>query len=385
MRVSAGGARTWIVMYRYNGVKRRMKLGNYPPKNLADARDDARKALHKAGEGLDPAAERKKLTVKVETVEELATLYVEQYARRRKRSWKKDEQILMREVIPLIGRKRVVDVVRQDIRDVLQPIIDRQAPIRANHTLEIVRKMYNWAIDERDLAIANPAARIKKPGEIKHRRRYLKPDELRNFWRALDPALLGRRGVVSFKLLALTAQREMEVLRMRWGDIDWDEKTWTIPADHAKNELEHVVPLTPLAFSLLLALYAEKDRDPVYVFGSPVRPREHVRRVFVEKRINKVRKAAAIYDMTPHDLRRTVTTYFGKLNVPQSIKKKILNHARQKRADVTDIYDRYEYVSEKRDALLKWEELLLNIVNDPNHSSASAGKGVIEARDLNRS
>jgi integrase len=42
MRVSSGGTRTWVVMYRYNGIKRRMKIGIYPTKSLADARDDAR-------------------------------------------------------------------------------------------------------------------------------------------------------------------------------------------------------------------------------------------------------------------------------------------------------------------------------------------------------
>jgi integrase len=364
MRVSAGGTRTWVVMYRYNGVKRRMKLGNHPLKELADARGEAREALRKAEKGLDPATEKKKLTARAETVAELAGLYIEQYAKPKKRSWKKDEQILNREVLPLIGRKRVADVVRQDIRDVLRPILARGAPIRANHTLEVVRRMYNWAIDARDMPIANPASRIEKPAEAQNRDRYLKPGELREFWRALDPVTLGDRGVAAFKLLTLTAQREMEVLRMRWADIDWEEKFWTVPADHAKNQLEHVVPLVPSATALLTAIDRESERDPIYVFGSPVKRREHVRRVFIEKRIKKVRKATGIQDITVHDLRRTVTTFFGKLNVPQAIKKKILNHAKRKRADVTDIYDRFEYLDEKRDALLKWEKLLLEMVQE---------------------
>ena len=362
MRVSARGTRTWMVMYRYNGVKRRMKIGNHPLKNLAEARDEARDAFRKAEKGLDPATEKKKLTARAETVAELAKLYVEQYARPKKRSWKKDEQILNREVLPLIGRRRLVDVVRQDVRDVLRPIMGRDAPIRANHTLGVIRKMYNWAIDERDMPIANPAARIEEPGEVQNRHRYLKPGELREFWGVLDSALLGARGVAAFKLLTLTAQREMEVLRMRWADIDWEEKLWTVPADHAKNELDHVVPLVPSATALLRSLNSGPAHDPVYVFGSPVTPREHVRRVFIEKRIKKVRKAIGIHDITIHDLRRTVTTYFGKLNVTQQIKKKILNHTKRKKSDVTDIYDRFEYLDQKRDALLKWEKLLLEMV-----------------------
>jgi integrase len=362
MRVSSGGARTWVVMYRYNGIKRRMKLGRYPLKSLADARDEAREALRKAEKGLDPAAERKMLTARAETVQELADLYIEQYAKKRKRSWYKDDQILKREVLPVIGRKRIIDVTRQDVREILQQIMDREAPIRANHTLEVVRKMYNWAIETRDLSVTNPAALMTKPGKAHSRRRYLKGDEMKLLWASFTPQLLGRDGPAAFMLLALTAQREMEVLRMRWTDVDFEELVWTIPADHAKNELEHVIPITPFALGLLRQLRERAGPKDVYVFQSPVLEGDHVRRVFIEKRIKKLRNATGIKDVTPHDLRRTVTTYFGKLRVPQLIKKRVLNHAKMTPGDVTEIYDRYEYLEEKREALLGWERLLMTMV-----------------------
>ena len=80
MRVSQGGTRTWQVMYRYNGEKRRMKLGVYrggqnEPQEangaaaefrslgLADARDAARIALAKAEKGQDPATESREIRV----------------------------------------------------------------------------------------------------------------------------------------------------------------------------------------------------------------------------------------------------------------------------------------------------------------------------------
>jgi integrase len=373
MRVSKGGTRTWVVMYRYNATKRRMKIGNYKTKSLADARDEV---IRKADKGADPASERKVQRARMDTVEDLALLYLERHAKKKKRSWKTDERILNREVLPRIGPKRVVDVTRQDIRDVLKPIIDRDALIRANHTLEVVRKMFNWAIAEMDLVITNPAAKIVKPGEVKSRGRFLSPDELRLFWRALTEERLGLEGEAAFKILLFTAQREMEVLRMRWEDIDEQDFLWTIPADHAKNELEHVVPLTPSVLVQLGQLRNKRDREAGleagqphprrtgYVFSSPKTPGEHVRRVFIEKRIIKVREATGIADITVHDLRRTATTYFGKVKVPQHIKKKILNHTKRKKSDVTEIYDRFEYIAEKRDALIKWEKFVAATVGE---------------------
>ncbi len=205
---------------------------------------------------------------------------------------------------------------------------------------------------------------MAKPGKAGSRRRYLKGEELKPFWAALTPESLGEDGAAAFMLLILNAQREMEVLRMRWPDTDFEELTWTIPPDHAKNELEHVIPITPFVLKILRRLRERAKPNAIYVFPSPVLHGEHVRRVFIEKRIKKIRKATGIEDVTPHDLRRTVTTYLGKLKVPQLIKKKILNHAKAKPGDVTEIYDRYEYLEEKRDALLKWEQLLMTMVSE---------------------
>ncbi|TAL01834.1 MAG: DUF4102 domain-containing protein [Rhodospirillaceae bacterium] len=366
MRVSLGGARTWVVMYRYNGVKRRLKLGTHPGTGLADARDAAREAIRKAEKGLDPATEKKALHSKSETVQDLATLYIELHAKVKKRSWFKDNQILNREVLPLIGRKKVADVTRQDVRDILQPIIERGATIKANHTLEVVRKMFNWSIETRDTPASNPAARLKKPGEVTGRSRYLAPAEIKAFWAALHAADLGERGIAAFKLMALTAQREMEVVRMRWSDLDLeDDLVWTIPGDHSKNRLEHVIPLTSSAAELLRLMRKARGKGDVYVFQSPAKADAHLTRNFIEDRMVKIRKHLTIEHFTPHDLRRTVTTYLGKLKVPQQIKKKILNHTKVRKTDVTDIYDRFEYLDEKRDALTKWEDLLLSMIAKP--------------------
>jgi integrase len=373
VRISYKGTRAWIFIYRYNGVKRRMKLGLVDEIGLKGARDLAWDAHAKARRGLDPASERKKLTKRAETVAELARCYIEEYAKPKKRSWKKDEGNLERDVIPQIGRKRLADVTRQDIRDLLRPILERGAPVQANRTLEVVRKMLNWAIQEKDLLAVNPAALVTKQTESGGRSRFLREAEYKRFWAALDPEVLGHAGAVAFKILALTAQREMELLRTRWSDIDLDSQTWIIPADNAKNQREHLVPLPPLTLALFLELHRMKGERHDFVFESPVKPGSHVRRVFIEKRIIKIRKAAGLYDVTVHDLRRSATTYWGKLRVDQLLKKRLLNHSR--RGDVTSaVYDRFEYLDEKRDALRRWEVLLLDMVGgmlDPVEATAS--------------
>jgi integrase len=375
VRVSHGGTRTWIFLYRHNGTKCRLKLGKVGDLGLRAARDEAWDAHEQVRKGKDPRMGRKQARVRVDTVKDLAAAYIAGYAKPRKSSWKKDEQILNREVIPFIGRVRAIDVTRADIRDeVLKRIVDRGAPVRANHTLEIVRKMYNWAIQEMDFAL-NPAALLEKPGGTRpSRTRYLLPAELPRFWAALDPQHLGKRGLddagsIAFKLLLLTAQREMELLRARWSDIDLENGLWTIPTHVAKNRRETIVPLTPYALSLFQRLKVLTNEDHDFVFPSRILAERdgvdtHMRRVFYEKRIIKIRASAKLVDFTIHDLRRTATTYWGKIRIGENqlsreLKKRLLNHTL---ADVTAVYDRFEYLDEKREALSKWENLLFEMI-----------------------
>ena len=59
-----------------------------------------------------------------------------------------------------------------------------------------------------------------------------------------------------------------------------------------------------------------------------------------------------------HDLRRTARTGFAKLKVSSDIAEMIINHSR---GAMVDIYDRYTYEDEKREALEKWGSYLENL------------------------
>ena len=62
---------------------------------------------------------------------------------------------------------------------------------------------------------------------------------------------------------------------------------------------------------------------------------------------------------TIHDLRRTVRSKLAELRVPEIVARKVLNHEAGK---VDRIYNRHEYLTEKREALVLWERRLKEIV-----------------------
>src|ERR1700730_18624779 len=93
LRVSYNGRKSWTVLYRCNGVKGRLTLGRFDLMPLADARERARAALRAAANGVDPAAQKYR-DREAPTFKNLVERYIEEYAKPRKRTWKKDKRLL---------------------------------------------------------------------------------------------------------------------------------------------------------------------------------------------------------------------------------------------------------------------------------------------------
>jgi len=142
LRVSYNGRKSWIVLYRCNGVKGRLTLGRFDVLSLADARERAREALKAATKGEDPSL-RKDRDRESPTLKQLVDRYIEEYAKPRKRTWKKDQRLLERNLVPALGRKKAHLVTRADLRTELSKVKYRPAPIEANRTFEVVRRLLN--------------------------------------------------------------------------------------------------------------------------------------------------------------------------------------------------------------------------------------------------
>lgn len=184
VRASFGGKRVWVVRYRVHGRLRRLTLASTAVLSLADARQRAKTALLQVSSGSDPALVRRASRT-AETFGDLAHEYLERHAKPNKKSWPCDRRTLDAELLPEWRHLALKELRRRDIRDLVYRIAARPAPIMANRTLALVRKMLNFAI-ESEWIEANPAALIPKPGREHSRDRVLNHDELRTFWAATD-------------------------------------------------------------------------------------------------------------------------------------------------------------------------------------------------------
>ncbi len=383
VRVFPSGKKSFVIMYRFNDKQRMMTLGTYPALTLTKARTKAAKAKETLDEGKDPGAEQ--IAVKAAhkaapTVADLVDEYLERYAKPKKRSWKKDERILKSNLIPAplpgydprkcktIGELKAKDVTKRDIIALLDGIVDREAPIMANRTLEIVRKMFNFAM-ERDIIPASPCAAISKPGKENRRDRVLTDDEIKTLWSELPKCNMTELTRLAIKFQLLTAQRIGEAAAAEWSEIDLKSNIWTIPGEKAKNGLPHRVPLSTMALELLKAIRIESGSSQ-YLFPSPrvaignMSPSAMGRALFAAIKGEAIKGMKTKYrlklkDVTPHDLRRTAATKMTEAGIDRLVVGKVLNHAE---SGVTAVYDRHAYDNEKRMALDTWARKLESII-----------------------
>ena len=343
VRVSAHGRKTWVLRYRVDGRQRRLTLGTFPSLSLAMARAAARSALGQVADGQDPAT-AKQVVYRAGTFRELADLYLEKHAKKRKRSWRDDERLLNVELVPVLGAIRAKSVTRSQIRELVDAIAERGAPIVANRTLALVRKIFNFGLDQEFEGLeGNPCHRVTPPGVEQRRDRVLTPDEIARVWTALDSEQDTISAVVRLRLL--TAQRGAEVLSMRWQEVDVGEGWWTIPAERSKNGLPHRVPLSPPVVEILTDL---PKTSSGWVFPSPVVEDKPVQ--FTAKAMGRIRARSGV-DFVGHDLRRTAASMMASDGVNRIVIGKILNHAEP---CVTAVYDRHSYDAEKRQVLDAW-------------------------------
>jgi len=270
---------------------------------------------------------------------------VEEYAKGKKRSWREDQRILIDGPYFIHFRERKADeITRGEIVDRLQKIKRDNGPVMANRCLAAIRKMYNWAIRNGKINLDfNPAMGIDRPGGEIERDRVYTDDEITALWKAFDG--MGIAGQV-LKTCLVTGQRLNECAGMEHSEISSSE--WSIPGIRTKNGRVHIVPLSGLALDVISNTPSLSEK---FVFASPSNRVGDVPIQHFSTARRRGRESSGVLDFRIHDLRRTCSTNITKLGFSRFVADCVLNHAQQ---GVGRVYDRYDYLKEKTEALDAW-------------------------------
>ncbi|HUK11222.1 MAG TPA: site-specific integrase [Stellaceae bacterium] len=355
VRVTAAGARSFVLNYRLRGREYRYTIGAYPDWSTLLAVREARALRQRIDRGENPLDDRLP-TPATKTVGDVLNDFVGRYLRNKEaplRSAGAIESAFNRLVKPSIGKHRIYDLRRSHIAEMLDGIEDDTGPVMADRTRAYLRKALSWYAERDDQfnlnAVIVPVA-PRANAKDRARTRVLSDEEIRTIWPALGGA--GTFGAL-IKVLLLTAQRRDEVARMNRGEIG-AEGIWTIPAERYKTKRPSHVPLSKAALAVIEAQPKIDGCD--YVFASSVKTPFSG----FGKSKAALDKAAPVPHWTLHDLRRTAKTLMARAGVRPDISERVLGHAI---SGIEGVYDRHSYADEKRDALERLATMVDRILN----------------------
>lgn len=379
LRVSARGVKSWSVYDRLDtGEKFRLSLGHYPALTLKDAHTATEKARLLVRDGKDPRkvkadAAASEAEREADTVEAVADKFIARYAL--KLRWGGEmKRILLRDIVPKWQGRPLADITLRNAHALLDNIEDR-APTQRNRTLDVLRVFVRWSVG-RGFITTDFTLGIKKNPEAA-RERTLNDDEVRALWMAAGE--LGWPFGDILKLLLLTGARKSEIGEAHWNEINVDDKVMEIPAERVKNKHAHTIPLSPAALAIITDL-KRVGATPDFIFTTNAKTavsgfskaKTQLDALMLEE-LQRVDQEAKLEPWVIHDLRRTVRSNLSKLGISSDVAERILGHAIP---GIRGVYDRHDYLDEKRAALDRWAQHLAGIVSPrPGNIVPMKGRG----------
>ena len=350
LRSSPSGVKTFSFVFRLGSKMGRATLGRHPDVDLKFARTKADEFRKLVSQGIDPRSEKRtKRRLQEMTVELMVHEFIQTYAKPKNSSWKQAESNLRLYLSNFYGTQPISEVTRADIHQILDDLIARDKQTAANRALAHIRKFFGWLV-ERGYLNHSPADHIKPRHKESERDRVLSDAEIKAIWNAAE-AMSGPYSAW-LKLLLLCGQRRVETASMRRSQII--DGSWHLSATDTKNKQPHIIPLPNQAQRLVDQLIEKEDNFLIKSGRNGDRPVNGFSKAKLQ-----MDRLSGVENWKFHDLRRTVATNLTKLGIDRLILQKIINHSER---GVTQIYDRYSYMDEKREALQKWADKLDEII-----------------------
>lgn len=370
VRITASGARAFILNYRLRGREHRFTIGAWPDWSALKAVREARNLRQRVDRGENPLADRTPVPA-AKSVSDVIDEFMNRYVRSKEKPLRSADQIQSafdRLVKPNIGKIAVSELRRSHVAEMLDNVEDRAGPVQADRVRAYLRKALSWYA-ERDDEFNLHAAFVRvvpraNPKE-RARTRVLSDDEIRIIWPALGQA--GTFGAL-LKTLLLTAQRRDEVANMCFKEIGSDG-IWTIPAERYKTKRPNFVPLSATSLAIICAqpkaddcdyVFASQVKTPFSGFGKSKAGLDTAILTAMKKQGKRDAQVEPLPNWTIHDLRRTAKTLMVRAGVRPDISERVLGHVI---AGIEATYDRHSYAEEKREALEKLDNMIQRILN----------------------
>jgi integrase len=364
LQVGPTGTKSWLLRYELNGVERFMGLGSLADFALKEARERARSARQKLADGIDPIdareaeqrarQEQARKVAAIPTFKGAAERYFTVHGDRWRNAKHRAQFLSTLEAyaFPRLGRLRVDEITSHDVLAAIEPIW-KKVPETASRVRGRIESVLSWAIANKYREGPNPArwsdnlehllpARASN-GANHHAA--LPYAELPDFMAALAE----REGTAAraLEFTILTAARTGETIGATWDEIDFDAKTWTVPAERMKAGREHVVPLSERALETLAAL--PRERGNPHIFIAPTKSGAGLSNMAMSAVLKRMGRG----DITVHGMRSAFRDWAGnETNFPRELAEEALAHTIKSQTERA--YRRKAAVEKRRKLMQAW-------------------------------
>lgn len=334
-RISEDGQKSYQVKVRLKG---------YPTQTATFARKtDAGKWAQQTESAIRDGRHFKTREAKRHTLAELIDRYIRDILPRKPRSFKNQKSQLLwwKEKIGSYALAEVTSSLIAEQRDILAKGVTVRETLRSNSTvrryLAILSHVFTIAVNDWQWIEDNPLRKVSKPPEGRGRVRFLSDEERTKLLSACQESSNPYLYLIVVLCLS-TGARKMEIIGMRWGQVDFQRHTITI--EDTKNKERKVLPLVGLAHELMVKHGKLRRLDTDLVFPGQKRQKP----VEIKKAWDVVLKKAEITEFRFHDLRHTAASYLAMNGATLAEIAEVLGHK------TLQMVRRYAHLSEAHTA-----------------------------------
>jgi len=256
--VQPSGALLWRFRYKAHGIERKLSLGSFPDVSLAQARKKRDLAQGEIEDGQDPVEEKRQRKLKAElaartTFKLVAEEYIQKMERegRSPATLKKARWFL--ELLDKIAPRPISEITPHELLDALKRVEKRGHHETAQRLRAFTGRIFRYAFATLR-ADRNPSDILRGAlisPRVKHHAALIAPIKVGELLRAIDGYDGRLETRVALQLIAHVFLRPGELRQAKWGEIDFAEKVWRVPAERMKMKQPHTVPLSRQSLYLL--------------------------------------------------------------------------------------------------------------------------------------
>ncbi len=367
-RISDEGTGSWVVRYAIHRRRREITIGDYPAMSLADANGETALIKLEVKKGVDPLAERQRAdNTQYQIVDDLAEDWLQDCDKRLKYS-SIPRRVYKKDIAPYVGRLAIDQVTPRDIRAIINKITKSGRPTVSNDALMYCKQLFRHGL-KLGLLVHNPAEpfSVSDAGGVeKSRSRALSFDEIKQVFESCRKHhnQFSRENYLAIALLVTLGVRKGELIAAKWEEFEMDEQLWHIPEGRSKNGKPISIPLPKEAIEWFHELFIRASGSEFVFPKRRVSKRQgHISPDTINAALQKMHREEklGVEHFTIHDLRRTFRSLMAREGIPGHVAERCLNHSLK---GVEGIYDRYDYLDERREALQKMSKILVPIIND---------------------